>query len=212
MARFVILYAMTVMGLSACKSTSPKVDLLLFNAKIYTVDSTFTLCEAMAVQDGRILETGTSDVLKGKYTSDQMIDAKGQFVYPGLIDAHAHFYRYGLGLQTADLTGTVSWQDILGRLLTFSADHQQGWLIGRGWDQNDWPVKEFPNKKALDSLFPTRPVLLTRVDGHAAIANQKALDLAGVKARQTLTGGEVETVNGQITGILIDNAVDLVGS
>ena len=86
------------------------------------------------------------------------------------------------------------------------------WLIGRGWDQNDWTVKDFPNNKKLNELFPDRPVLLTRIDGHAAIANQKALSLAGVQPGHTLTGGEVETVNGQLTGILVDNGIDLVSS
>jgi predicted amidohydrolase YtcJ len=133
-------------------------------------------------------------------------------MYPGFIDAHAHFFRYGLGLQTANLVDTKSWEDILDRLQIFAKEHQEGWLIGRGWDQNDWDVKEFPSKEKLDQLFPDRPVLLTRIDGHAAIANQKALDEAGVKAGFTLTGGTVETKNGQLTGILVDNAVDLVSS
>ena len=87
---------------------------------------------------------------------------------------------------------------------------KNGWLLGRGWDQNDWPVKEFPPNDKLNELFPDRPVLLTRIDGHAAIANQKALDIAGVKAGDKLTGGEVEVKTGKLTGILIDNAVDLV--
>src|SRR5205809_1008155 len=93
--------------------------------------------------------------------------------------------------------------------LKFSAAHSDGWLLGRGWDQNDWPVKEFPTNDKLNELFPDRPVLLTRVDGHAAIANQKAIDIAGVKAGDKLTGGEVEVKNGKLTGILIDNAMGL---
>lgn len=193
-------------------SGQTKVDLLVYNAKIYTVDSAFSVAGAMAVRDGKIVETGSTKDITEKYTSDNKVDAQGKFIYPGFIDAHAHFYRYGLGLQTADLVGTTSWEDILNRLQAFAKENPNGWLIGRGWDQNDWPVKEFPTKEKLDELFPDRPVYLVRVDGHASIANQKALDLGGVKPGQTLAGGTVETKNGKLTGILIDNAESLVAS
>jgi predicted amidohydrolase YtcJ len=189
-----------------------KVDLLVYNAKIYTVDSSFSIAEAMAVNDGRILEIGTSKNITSKYTSDNKVDASGQFVYPGFIDAHAHFYRYGLGLQMANLFGTGSWNDILHQLQKFADNHKEGWLVGRGWDQNDWPIKEFPTRERLDVMFPDRPVLLTRVDGHAAIANGVALDMAGIKPGQTIVGGSIEVKDGQLSGILIDNAVDLVRS
>jgi len=186
-----------------------RVDLLIYNAKIYTVDAKFTTATALAVKDGKIVDVGKNG-LRQKYWPLQSINAEGKFIYPGFIDAHSHFYRYGLGLQTADLVDTKSWEEILDKLQTFAEEHAEGWLIGRGWDQNDWAVKEFPSKEKLDQLFPDRPVLLTRIDGHAAIANQKALDLAGVKAGQSLTGGTIETKKGQLTGILIDNAVDRV--
>jgi predicted amidohydrolase YtcJ len=190
-----------------------RVDLLIYNAKIYTVDSKFSVASAIAIKDGKIVDIGKNG-LRDKYWPLQSFNADGKFIYPGFIDAHAHFYRYGLGLQTADLVDTESWEDILNRLQVFAKDHPStdGWLIGRGWDQNDWSVKEFPTKQKLDQLFPGRPVLLTRIDGHAAIANQKALDIAGVQPGQTLVGGTVETKNGQLTGILVDNAVDLVSS
>lgn len=193
-------------------SGQTKVDLLVYNAKIYTVDSTFSIAEAMVIKDGKIIETGSTKDITEKFTSNNKVDAQGKFIYPGFIDAHAHFYRYGLGLQTADLVGTTSWEDILHRLQTFAKENPDGWLIGRGWDQNDWPVKEFPTNEKLDELFPDRPVYLVRVDGHASIANQKALDLGGVKPGQTLVGGTVETKNGKLTGILIDNAENLVAS
>jgi len=147
-----------------------------------------------------------------KYDAREKVDAKGKFIYPGFIDAHAHFYRYGLGLQTANLVDTESWDEILQILKEFSQKNTEGWIIGRGWDQNDWPVKEYPTKDRLDSMFPDRPILLTRIDGHAAIANQKALDIAGIQPGMKITGGDVEEKNGKITGILIDNAVDLVST
>ena len=201
--------ALIVMLLVSC---SQKVDLLVYNARIYTVDSSFAIAEAMAIKDGRIEAIGSTKDLTEKYDATEKIDAGGKFIYPGLIDAHAHFYRYGLGLQTADLVETNSWEEIISRLQAFALTNTEGWLIGRGWDQNDWHVKEYPSKAKLDSLFPDRPVLLTRVDGHAAIANQKALDAAGVQKGMKITGGDVEETNGKLTGILIDNAVDLVSS
>ena len=195
---------------SFTRSEIKQADLLVYNASIYTVDAAFTTAEAMVVTDGKIVAVGKSADLQQQYEAKQKLDARGKFIYPGFIDAHAHFYHYGLGLQEVDLVGTNSWDEIIGKLREFSGANKQGWLIGRGWDQNDWAVKEFPSKEKLDELFPDRPVLLTRVDGHAAIANQKALDLAGLKAGDHLTGGDVEVKNGKLTGILIDQAVGLL--
>jgi predicted amidohydrolase YtcJ len=198
-----------ILFLSACQSKT-KADLIIHNASIYTVDSYFNIVEAMAIKDGKIIATGKSQEILAVYDAAEKFDAGGKFIYPGLIDAHAHFFNYGFSLQTAKLEGTKSWEEILEKLKDFAATNKQGWITGRGWDQNDWEVKEFPSKEKLDSLFPDRPVLITRIDGHAAIANQKALDLAGVKPGRKLTGGEVETKNGKLTGILVDNAVDIV--
>lgn len=208
MARL-ITFLLVTCWLSSCKQ---KADLLIYNAKVYTVDSSFSVAEAIAVVNGKIEAVGTTKALTGQYDAAEKTDAGGNVVYPGFIDAHCHFYRYGLGLGTADLTGTASWDQILQKLKTFAAQNGEGWLIGRGWDQNDWPAKEFPSKEELDVLFPDRPVLLTRVDGHAAIANSKALQLAGIRPGLRITGGEVETNGTKLTGILIDNAVDLVSS
>lgn len=194
------------------KNTAPQVDLLVYNAVVYTVNSNFSVAEAIAVKDGKIIEVGKSAALLKAFTAKETVDAKGKFIYPGFIDAHTHFYRYSLGLQTANLTGTDSWEEIIDRLKTFAVNNKEGWLTGRGWDQNDWQVKEFPSKEKLDALFPDRPVLLSRVDGHAAIANQRALDMGGVKAGETIAGGMIEVKNGRLTGILVDNAVHLVAS
>ncbi len=189
-----------------------KIDLLIYNATVYTVDKNFSQAKAIAIDNGKIIATGTTQKLEEQFDAKEKINAKGKFVYPGFIDAHSHFLGYGLGLQEADLVGTSSWEDILKRLKTFSKTHKEGWITGRGWDQNDWPVKEFPTNEKLNQLFPGRPVILSRIDGHAAIANNKALELAGVKPGQKLEGGEVEMKDGKLTGILIDNATSLVYS
>lgn len=189
------------------------VDSLLVNGNIYTVDSSFTKTEAVAVKDGKILATGTTAELQKLYEAKETIDLQKKFLYPGFIDAHAHFFGYGLDLRKANLTGTESWEDVLHHLSDFvkGLDLKPGeWIIGRGWDQNDWEIKEYPTKEKLDQLFPANPVILTRVDGHAAIVNQPALEKSGITASTKLIGGEVILKEGKPTGVLIDNAVDLV--
>ena len=203
--------ATLLLVLAGCNSKTPA-DLLVYNATIYTVDSSFSTAQAMVIKDGKIVETGNTADLEKKYEAKEKLDATGKFIYPGFIDAHAHFTGYGLSLQRVDLTGTNSWEECIERVQKFAAENPEGWITGRGWDQNDWTVKEFPINDKLNELFPDRPVLLTRIDGHAAIANQKALDNAGVKAGDTLTGGEIVEMEGRLSGLLVDNAVDLVSS
>ena len=197
--------------LSSCNTTQ-KIDLLVFNATVYTVDSNFSKAEAVAVDKGKIIEVGTTESLQKKYAPKENVDAKGKYIFPGLIDAHAHFLQYGLSLNTANLVGTKSWDEVIEKVKTFAAENKEGWIQGNGWDQNDWAEKNFPNNEKLNELFPNRPVVLSRVDGHAAIANNKALEMAGIKAGDKVDGGEVEVVNGKLTGILIDNATNMVYS
>ena len=135
-----------VLLFSFCNSKT-NVDSLYINGTVYTVDSAFSKKEAVAVANGKIVATGTAAELQKQYNAKETIDLQGKFMYPGFIDAHAHFYRYGLGLQTANLTGTSSWNEILQKLKTFQQQKSPAkgeWIIGRGWDQNDWEVKEFP--------------------------------------------------------------------
>ncbi|MEO6522981.1 MAG: amidohydrolase [Mucilaginibacter sp.] len=194
----------------ACKSKKQSADLLVKNAHVYTVNNNFDTVNAFVVSGGKIIAVGKTDSLENIYEAKQIVDAAGKAVYPGFIDAHAHFFSYGLSLQTVNLVGTSSWNAIIDSVVVFSKNNPDGWLIGRGWDQNHWPVKQFPDKSKLDSLFPDRPVMLTRIDGHAAIANQAALNIAGIKPGQTLVGGTIETVKGKLTGMLVDNATGLV--
>lgn len=198
--------------LVSCSSKN-KVDMIIHNANVYTVDSAFTVTEAFAVKDGKIVATGKNDEILSKYQSEQIVDAKGQAVYPGFIDAHAHFVGYGQSLFTANLYGTSTWEEAVERLKKFADEHpNEQWIVGRGWDQNKWPGKTFPTNELLNKLFPDKPVYLTRIDGHAAIVNNKALEIAGIKPGETLEGGTVETKNGKLTGVLIDNAKGLIDS
>lgn len=194
----------------ACQNSN-QVDLIVYNAKVYTVDGDFSIQEAFAVKDGRFVEIGTTDAIQGKYTATETIDAAGLPVYPGFYDAHAHFYGYAHTLMQADLVGSPSFDEIINRLQSFREEFPDAqWLVGRGWDQNLWSVKAFPDRKALDTVFPDIPVYIVRIDGHAALANSKALELAGLNGPAQIEGGSYEYLNGRLTGILVDNAMNSV--
>ena len=187
------------------------VDLVIHNAQIYTVDGQFSHAEAFAVSNGKFVAVGSSVGILKKYKAEEVVDLQGSSVYPGFIDAHAHFYGYGTGLQVADLTGASSFDELIERLLKHREKHpEQTWLLGRGWDQNLWENKTFPNRQKLDDLFPDTPVLLTRIDGHAALANGRALELGGITPSIEMLGGKILLERNVPTGILIDNAIGLV--
>lgn len=195
--------------LQSC-SSKLQADLIIHHAKIYTVDEAFSVVEAMAIKDKKIIATGTNNNILGKYESTQVIDASGKVILPGLIDAHCHFTGFATDMWKCNLVGTKSFAEIVEKITDYSKHAPMEWIYGRGWDQNDWVNKEFPDKAVLDSLFPNRPVFLKRIDGHAALVNQKALDIAGITPSTTINGGSIEVSNGKLTGILIDNAMDLV--
>ncbi|HTH82374.1 MAG TPA: amidohydrolase [Mucilaginibacter sp.] len=204
------LWPILLLLVAACKQKEYNADLLVKNAVVYTVDSSFTTAQAFVVKAGKIIAVGNTDTLEEKYKAREVIDAGGKSVYPGFIDAHAHFYEYGMALQQVNLKNLKSWATVVDTVKAFADSNTDGWIIGNGWDQNLWAGKKFPNKAKLDSLFPVRPVILTRIDGHAIIANQAALNIAGIKPKQTIAGGEIETIDGKLTGVLIDNAKNLV--
>jgi len=206
---------MRIVGLLLCIAIftgctmKKEADLILRNARIYTVDDSFSIAEVIAIKDGKILAIGgTRDVLDD-YTADNIIDLKAKAVYPGFIDAHCHFVGYGLSLRQVDLNGTMSFEEVIERVQDYAAN-SSGWITGRGWDQNDWDIQAFPNRSRLDSIFPDRPILIRRVDGHAALANHAALELASLSIASSIAGGEIVKENGALTGLLIDNAIDLV--
>jgi hypothetical protein len=192
-------------------STRNKADLIVTNAMVYAVDEAFSKTESFAVVNGKIAAIGTSEEILKKYSSENTVDATGKFVYPGFNDAHCHFNGYANNLaQYADLRGTNNPDEVYERLKIHHGKFEGKWILGRSWDQNDWQVKEFPDRTELDKLFPETPVYLVRVDGHAGWCNSKALEMAGITATTKLQGGEVVLKNGQPTGVLVDNAMGLV--
>ncbi len=186
------------------------VDLIVHNAIVYTVDSTMSTAESFAIKDGKFIAIGSNDEILNKYETKEIIDAKGKAIYPGFIDSHCHFYGYGVDLKKINLYGTKSFDEIISILINQQTNLFSNWIFARGWDQNDWTKKEYPDKSKLDSLFPNTPVFLMRVDGHAVLVNQKALDLAKITIKTKINGGEIILKNGKLTGLLIDNAVDSV--
>jgi len=195
--------------LTSCQQPQEQVDLLIINATIYTVNDAFSTAQAIAVKDGKIYKVGTNDELKN-LKATETVDAQGQAVFPGLIDAHCHFYGLGQQLQRVDLMGTTSYAEVIERVAAFQKENNKSFIIGRGWDQNDWENKEFPSNDQLNELFPNTPVALTRIDGHAMLVNQAALTAAGITLETIATGGSIEQRDGKLTGLLVDNPMELV--
>jgi len=162
--------------------------------------------------DGRVIATGDSTLLD-EYPQATRVDGNGQYILPGLIDAHAHVYSLGYLAISLDLNGTPSITDAVQQIANFSAQNRYNqWILGRGWNQVLWPGKEFPNSSNIDAVVNDRPVWLRRIDGHAGWANSKAMQIAGIdNDTPDPVGGKIlRNANGKATGILIDNAMDLL--
>ncbi len=202
-----LLTVFTLLILVGCQKKE-EIDLLVSAAKIYTVNDNFKVAKAMAVNNSKIIAlAGDIEELKIRYKSKRIYEAEGKFIFPGFIDAHAHFYGLGLQQRKVNLTGTNSFTEVVKRITKFQKENQVEFITGRGWDQNDWKKQNFPTKDTLDKLFPNTPVAITRIDGHALLANQKALDMANIINASKVAGGEFYKKNGKLTGVLIDNAM-----
>ena len=188
-----------------CKS---EVDLIVYNGNIYTVDNDFKVANAIAIKDGLFYDIGENEI-KNRYHSKETINLNGATVLPGLIDAHCHFYGLGLNQQVIDLVGTLSFDEVVSKI-KLNSNINSKVIKGSGWDQNDWDIKEFPKKSRLDMLYPNTPVVLERIDGHAYLVNQKALDLAKITVDTKSSDGTIVKKNGKLTGILIDGPMDLI--
>jgi predicted amidohydrolase YtcJ len=209
-----ILVALLLAATATSIAQNAPADLIFHNAKVYTADDTMPRAEAIAIRGDRIAAVGSSaDVLKLKGATTRIVDARGAAILPGLSDSHGHFTGLGASLQVLRLRGTKNWEQIVGMVRRRAASARPGeWILGRNWDQNDWPVKEFPTQELLSAAAPNNPVYLTRVDGHAAVVNKAAMDAAGLaKDTKDPDGGRIiRDANGNPTGTLIDRAQGLV--
>jgi predicted amidohydrolase YtcJ len=204
-----------LLAVLALQQQPPPADLVVLNARIYTADVNRPVAEAFAVRAGRIAFVGSNRgalALVGPRT--ERLDLAGRTVIPGMVDAHAHLLGLGQALRTVDLVGTRSYDEVIARVVERARTARPGeWIRGRGWDQNDWADTRFPIHQALSRAVPNNPVYLTRVDGHAALVNAKALELAQVTATTPdPTGGRfIRDSAGAPTGVLIDAAQSVVG-
>ena len=191
-------------------------DLIVHNARIYTVDARNSIAEAVAIAGDRIVRVGSDrDVVSLKGSSTRVVDLRGATIVPGLHDAHAHVVGLGASLQDVDLRGTSSYEEVVGRVRRRLATARPGeWIVGRGWDQNDWPEKDWPTHDLLTAASPDNPVYLTRIDGHAGLANRKAMEAATLTRSTTDPAGGriIRSAGGEPTGVLIDEAESLVSS
>lgn len=193
---------------TACTENRKEADLIIYNAKIYTVDKYFSTSQAMAVSKGIILETGTDIDIMRKYNSENMINAGTKPIYPGFIDAHSHFTGYARGLQQASLRETSSFEHVLEIMQQHAANHNTEWLLGRGWDQNKWQDKSFPVHHQLSEIFPDVPVVLIRIDGHAVIVNQEAMNRLGIDDYTPFPEGEAIYHNEKLSGVFLEHSAD----
>ena len=205
-----VLFVLLSFVAGGCGFRSESADLVLHNGVIMTLDAQGTEAQAVAVKDGWVIEVGAERAILNKYAAQREVDLKGAVLVPGLMDAHAHFVGFAKSLANADLVGTASVDAVLDRTRDHAQRFPDGWVVGRGWDQNDWAVTDFPDRKdVLDEAFSDRPVMLERVDGHAVWANAIALELAGFTPETEIFGGELmRNGEGELTGVLLDRAAD----
>lgn len=185
-------------------------DYIINNAVIYTVDSLNSIKQSIAVTGNKIIATGSNEEILSLYESEKIIDCTNKYIYPGLVDAHCHFFGYAKNLRYADLINTSSFQEIIQIITEHNKKNPSQWIIGRGWDQNKWTDKKFPDNNIINQLFPDIPVILIRIDGHAALVNEAALHKAKITVQTVINGGKIFKAGNKLTGILLDKACDSI--
>ena len=210
MKKNIFLISFLALLLSSCMK-GEKVDLIIHNAVIFTMNNEYSIHEAMAIRNGKIIEVGPERQILNKYRADETIDAKGKDIYPGFTDAHGHLLLYAQQKLSLDLVDSKSLNEVLVRCEKYKSLKGKDFIVGTGWDQSLWGTNDLPTNKELNKLFPSIPVCLYRIDGHAALVNDCLLKKANITTKSFVDGGEVSLdQNGKPTGILIDNAIGLV--
>ena len=186
-----------------------RVDLLVHNAQVYTVNDNFDKVSAFAVKNGKFVAVGGEELLE-KYKPANTVDAQGLSIYPGFIDAHSHLLELGLNQFKADLKNSLGMNHVVQKLKEHQQIHNHNFIMGIGWDQNQWKDNSYPDNKVLNIAFPNTPVVLKRVDGHAYLVNNKAIEMAMINENTKIEGGQIIREKGKLTGLFIDNAMDLI--
>ncbi|MEX2595426.1 MAG: amidohydrolase [Salibacteraceae bacterium] len=207
---FLAILALQVLLMQACIQQE-NVDMIIHNARVNTIDQSMNTHEALAVKGGRIIAVGAEHEILNRYVAENTYDVKGGIIFPGFIDAHSHLLGYGLELKRLNLVGTKSFDEVIDRIKTYTESTDSEWVLGRGWDQNDWVNKVFPNNDTLSKLFPNHYIALKRVDGHAYFASQNVLEKASISPHTQVDGGQIVLdQNGNPTGVVIDEAMGLI--
>lgn len=209
MFRLIAFSTLLLTFLSACMK-GQHADLIIHNAVIHTMDENGTIYEAMAIRDGKIIELGPERQILNKYSSDESIDAGNKDVYPGLTDSHVHLILAAKQRMGLDLAESKSFAQLMMNLEIYQERNHKKIIVGQGWNEGYWRDSSFPTNERLNELFPTTPVCLFRYDGHTALVNDAMLKLAGITAETVIPDGEVMKVDGKLTGIVTDGAMELV--
>ncbi|TAH38263.1 MAG: amidohydrolase [Planctomycetota bacterium] len=206
--------AFLLLLLQAPSAAGGPADLVLRNGMVHTMEAAQPRAQALAVRGGRIVFVGSSAeaaALVGEKT--EIVDLRGRPLCPGFTDAHGHLGGLAAALRNVDLVGTRSYAEVIERVRARAAATPKGqWILGRGWDQNDWEVKKFPVHAELSAAVPDHPALLTRIDGHALLANARAMQAAGItRATVDPEGGRIlRDGAGEPTGVFVDAAESLI--
>jgi predicted amidohydrolase YtcJ len=214
MIRLLIIFFTFIITLTACSSEQQPETFVLYNVNGYTLlNSQLTGFDAIAVKNGVVEETGAVSDIQSRYAEYNQIDGMGHTLIPGLIDAHAHVMGLGFRELDVNVQGIRSLDETLETIREYAESNPDlEWIQGRGWNQVLWEENEFPSAADLDRVVPDRPVYLTRVDGHAAWVNTRAMELAGIDHETPdLQGGVVIRDDaGEATGILVDATMQYV--
>lgn len=206
--RFICFISILILSASCFKGKH--VDIVIHNAQIHVMNDKMTIHEAIAIKDGEIVQVGPEREILNGYSADKVINAEQKDIFPGFHDAHGHIMSLAKQMQNVDLTGVRSYAAMITQLEKFQQKNNRDFIVGRGWDQSLWGENNLPNNDKLNKIFPNIPVALTRIDGHAMLINQAMIEFAGINDTTFVEGGVIVKQSGKFTGIILDNAIDLI--
>ncbi|MDF3026831.1 MAG: Amidohydrolase 3 [Fluviicola sp.] len=209
--RYFSFFLIVLSSVSCMKGKS--VDLVIHNAKIHTMDDKNSVAQAIAIRDGKVIEVGPDRQIMNKYSADEYMDAEGKDIFPGFADAHGHMMSLARQKLSVNLVGAASMEELIVRVEKYSQRKERSVIVGGGWDQSLWNVKELPTNELLNEKFPDKPVVLYRIDGHAVLVNEAALKKFGINESSRIDGGAIlKREDGSLNGILLDNAISLISN